>query len=186
MEVYKRFSYTDPYDEEFVKKYIGISTIEQYKNTEFYISTYKMISKNEKRNDATFNVMKYQYIDTSKLDDIFSQLRLLSKNDIISVLIVAFCIKIVKVYCNCGLTMYFTDRKTNRRALSWSDIDFKNFSKSQNLINQPYDEVYISVFYFEDMPYFLEHNELLDADDIGKIIGTIAGALAKMSVTSEA
>lgn len=37
--------------------------------------------------------------------------------------------------------MYFTDRKINRRALSWSDIDFKNFSESQNLINQPYDEV---------------------------------------------
>jgi hypothetical protein len=78
-------SITDPYSEEFVKKYIGVSTIEQYKRTEMYMGTYDSFSSEEKKNEATFNVMKHQYIDSSRLEEIFAQLHLLPKDDIISV-----------------------------------------------------------------------------------------------------
>ena len=176
-------SMTDPYSDEFVEKYIGVSTVEQYKQTELYVGTYKAISGMEKKNEATFNVMKHQYIDSNKMDEIFEQLHLLTKDDIISVLLVSSCSKAVKVYSTHGLSMYFTDRNTNRTAMSWSGMDFKNFVEAENLINQPYDEAYISVLFFEDTPYFVEHNDLLNTEDIGKMVGTVTGALFKMSST---
>ena len=175
-------SITDPYSEEFVKKYIGVSTIEQYKRTELYMGTYDSFSSEEKKNEATFNVMKHQYIDSSRLGEIFVQLHLLPKDDIISVLLISSCEKAVKIYSSHGLSMYFTDRNTNRKAMSWSGLDFKCFSEAENLVNQSYDEAYISVFRFDDTPYFVEHNDLLTGDEIGQMIGIVAGTLSKMKI----
>lgn len=179
-------SMTEPYSEYFVEKYIGISTMDQYKQTDIYTGMYDVFTADEKKNEATFNVMKHQYIDSNKLEDIFAQLHLLSKDDVICVLLVSSCEKITKVYCTQGLSMYFTDRNTNRSVMSWSSDDFKNFAESQNPINQDYDEAYISVLHFGDTPYFVEHNDPLEMEEIGQMVGTVAGALSKMTIdTSE-
>ena len=105
--------------------------------------------------------MKYQYIDSQRIEEIFEQLHLLPLDDIICVLLVASCEKTVKVYSYNGIMMYFTDRNTNRKAMSWSDFEFKQFSEAENPVNQPFDEVYISVFSFNDTLFFVEHNEVL-------------------------
>ena len=65
--------------------------------------------------------------------------------------------------------------------MSWSGLDFKIFSEMENAINLPYDEAFISVFRFDDTPYFVEHNEVLDTEEIGEIVGFVAGALSKMN-----
>lgn len=59
-------------------------------------------------------------------------------------------------------------------------MDFKKFCGSDSSMNQRYDEVYISVFRFDDEDFFVEHNELLNKDDIGKIVGFVAGALCRI------
>lgn len=174
-------SMTEPYSKEFVEKYIGDTIISQYKNTDIYTGTYYSFMHDEKKKESVFNVMKHQYIDSKKMDEIFSQLHLLSKADIICVLMVAASEKVVKVYCYNGLAMYFTDRNTNRTVMSWSGADFKAFAEAEERINQPYDEAYISTFTFDDDHFHIEHNEKLDADEVGTIIGLVAGALAKMS-----
>lgn len=173
-------SMTEPYSEEFVEKYIGETIISQYKDTDIYIGTYDSFMNDEKKKESVFNVMKHQYIDSKKMDDIFSQLHLLSKTDIICVLMVAASEKVVKVYCYNGLAMYFTDRNTNRTAMSWSGTDFKMFAEAEERINQPYDEAYISTFTFAGEHFHIEHNEILNSDEVGTIIGFVAGALAKM------
>lgn len=162
-------SMTDPYGEKFVEKYIGAFIIEQYKHTTLYLETYDYLSTMEEKNEATFDVMKHQYIDSRKLDDIFMQLHLLSKYDVICVLLVAASEKTVKVYWGSGLGVYFTDRNTNRKSMSSSGLDFKHFSEAENLANQPYDEAFITVFYFYDIPFFVEHNELLTDIEIPQI-----------------
>lgn len=174
-------SMTEPYSEEFVEKYIGETIISQYKDTDIYIGTYDSFMNDEKKKESVFNVMKHQYIDSKKMDEIFSQLHLLSKADIICVLIVAASEKVVKVYCYNGLAMYFTDRNTSRTAMSWSGADFKTFAEAEERINQPYDEVYISVFTFNDEQFYIEHNEKLGANEVDTIIGFVAEALVKMS-----
>lgn len=178
-------SMTDPYSKQFVEKYIGELTIEQYKSTDLFMTTYESFLNDEKKNEATFNVMKHQYIDSMRFDEIFKQLYLLSKDDIVCVLLVAASKKVVKVYCYNGLAMYFTDRKTNRLAMSWSGIEFKNFAESEILINQVYDEAFISVFHFDNSNYFVEHNELLSEEEIKQIVDSVESDLLKMGIVCE-
>ena len=92
----------------------------------------------------------------------------MSKDDIICVLLVQACNKVIKLYCLNGMLMY------------WAGNDFKRFADATDKINQPYDEAYISVLFFEDTPYFIEHNELLSSDEVGNMVGFVSGALSKI------
>lgn len=84
--------------------------------------------------------------------------------------------------CYRGASMYFTDKKSKREKMSWSGVDFLKFQESQNSINQPYDEAYISVFNFGNETYYIEHNETITCDEAGSILGFVAGGLAKMGI----
>ena len=170
-------SMTEPYSEDFVEKYIGQSTLSDYKNTDLYIGTYESFISEEKKNEAVFNVMKYQYIDTTRFDEIFSQLHLLSIYNIVAVLITFACNKIVKVYTLDGLMMYHTNKETNRKNHSWSTEDFNKFGKSDKLINQKYDEAYISVFTFKDELYYAEHNEPLQQKAVDTLVDYVSEQL---------
>lgn len=178
-------SMTEPYSEEFVEKYIGEATIEQYKQTELYIGMYSSFIAEEKKKESVFNVMKHQYIDSNKLEEIFEQLHLLSLTDIVCVLLTATSEKIVKVYCYNGILMYFTDRNTNRTTWSWSSEDFDRFIEATEQVNLSYDEAYISVFNFLGEKYFVEHNEMFDVSEVRKIIDFVNESLAKISKKTE-
>lgn len=180
--LYRYFdSMTEPYTQEFVNEYIGTKILEEYKRTDFYLSMRQLLESEEKKNGATFKVIKYQFIDTQNFDDIFKQFHLLHIfSDAISVLIVYICSKATKVYTLNGLLIYNTDRKSNRTKTSWDSSDFIRFRDAKNKINQQYDEVFISVFNFKDEYYYVEHNELLENDDIAKIFGVIVGVLSKV------
>ncbi|MEA4816438.1 MAG: teicoplanin resistance protein VanZ [Lachnospiraceae bacterium] len=178
-------SMTDPYSEDFVDEYIGQDTINAYKSTEIYQGTYESFITEERKTEAAFNVVKHQYIDTRKMDMLLQQLSLMSKDDVISVLMVHACNKVVKTYCAGVLQMYFTEKKTNRIAMSWSGLDFKNFEEAEDKLNQPYDEAYISAFTFGNESYFAEHNEKLNSDDAAQIFGLVFGALFKMNALQD-
>ena len=109
--------------------------------------SYNAFIGDEKKNEAVLNVFKHQYIDSQKMDDLLKQLHLMSKDDIICVLLVQACNKVIKLYCLNGMLMYFTEKETNRKAMSWSGNDFKRFANATDKINQPYDETYISVLF---------------------------------------
>lgn len=168
-------SMTEPYSEDFVKEYIDSKYIEGYKKTNFYISTRIVLENEEKKNKAVFNVVKYHHIDTTRYDDIASQFHLMSEESVIATIISCACEKIVKVYA-CGvLLMYFTNRNTNRKSLSWSSEQFDNFSKSKQKYNQKFDEAYISVFSKGENDYYAEHNEMLEDAEIAFIESKIKG-----------
>ena len=173
-------SMTEPYSEEFVEKYIGQPTLDDYKKTDLYIGNYDLFIADEKKNEAVFNVMKYQYIDTTRFDDLFSQLHLLSIYDIVAVIMTFACNKIVKVYAFDGVLMYHTNKATNRKKHSWSTDDFKLFGNSDTLINQKYDEAHISVFSFKGELFYAEHNELLQQNDVDSIIEHVSKELKKL------
>lgn len=162
-------SMTDPYSERFVKEYIGQTTIQEYKRTTLYISMHDYFMQNEKKNDAVFKVVKHQYIVTARYKDISSQFHLMTKDDIIATQIACKCNKIVKVYAMGGILTYFTDRNTNRKKMSWSSMQFEEFSQSNQKYNQQFDEAYISVFKVGEENYYAEHNELLENSEIAFI-----------------
>ena len=162
-------SITEPYTESFVEEYIGIDIIDCYKKTEIYTGLYDSFMQDEKKSESVFFVTNHEYIVSTKIKEILLQKHLLSKRDLISVLLVASNNKVVKVYCGNGLLQYYTDRNTKRVKLSWSSEDFKRFSNSKKLINQVYDEAYISVLKFDNELYFIEHNEKIEQTEIKAI-----------------
>lgn len=162
-------SMTASYTPEFVEEYIGERILNAYKETRLYQGTYDAFCDDEKKNYATFDVMKHQYIDRNKMSDILEQLHLLDKYDTICVLIVNACDKIAKIYTIGGMQMYFTEKDTARTVTSWRGTEFKRFSENENPYNQPYDEAFISVFHCLDEYYFAEHNEILTEEDVSAI-----------------
>lgn len=125
-------SMTEPYTEEFVEEYIGKSTIDAYTTTDIFQYAYDSFISDERKNEAVFNIVKHQYIDSRKMDQISPQLHLLDRCDFICTLIVYACSKVVKVYGIGGLNMYFTDKDTNRKAHCWSGKDFARFTNATN------------------------------------------------------
>lgn len=167
-------SMTEAYKNEFVEKYITNETLKDYKKTEMYINHYNGHITEEKKDYAVFDIMKHQVIDTTKRKEILSQIHLLDNTDKIATYIALISKKVVKIYTYGGLQMYFTDRKTNRKALSWDGMEFKQFEESNEKFNQNYDEVFISVFTYnigdnKQESFFVEHNECLNDYDINLI-----------------
>lgn len=162
-------SMTDPYSEDFVKEYIGEKTVQEYKKTALFSGTYDYFIQNEKKTESVFDIIKHQYINTTKYEEISKQFHLMTNYDVIATKIACACVKIVKVYAMNGFLMYFTDRKTNRKKLEWSGKRFNEFSMSNQKHNQQFDEAYISVFNVGEDVFYAEHNELLDNDEIAII-----------------
>ena len=163
-------SMTEAYKNEFVEKYIMKETLEDYKKTEMYLNHYNGHIIEEKKNYAVFDIMKHQVIDTTKRKEILSQIHLLDEADKIATYIALISKKVVKVYTYGGFQMYFTDRKTNRKSLSWNGTEFKQFEESNQKFNQKYDEALISVFKYnigdnKNETFFVEHNEYLNDYD---------------------
>jgi len=168
--IYRCFdSITDPYSEKFVDTYIGETIIDEYKKTKFYYETKDSIAIEEKKSQAVFDIVKHQYIDTQKFEEIVKQFHLMAIEDVVATIIACSCEKITKVYSAGGLLMFFTNRKTNRTKHSWSGFDFQQFQNSTHPHNQQYDEAYISVFKHNNEFYFAEHNDVLLKNDIDTI-----------------
>lgn len=178
-------SLTEPYTEDFVEEYIGLDTIDSYKQTEFYLTMYEYFLQNEKKSQSAFDVMKYLYIDSNKLDEIINQLHLLTKDDAICVLLTSSNRKIVKIYTQYGLSMYSTDRKTNRIAQSWKWEDFCKFTENKQKINQAYDEAYITPLEFDYDIFFIEHNEIFTNTEVENIKNIVTQYLMKLKEDKE-
>nr|WP_307992101.1 teicoplanin resistance protein VanZ [uncultured Niameybacter sp.] len=160
---------TLPYSEEFVDKYIGEQTIQEYKTTELYKSHYSCIIKEERKNLATIDVVKNQYINEEKIDHILEQVHLLSEIDFVAVMIVKILPHISKVYVNGNIWWYFTNNKTNKKHYDWSGENFRVLEEEKKGYNHPYEEVYISCMTIAENTYFIEHNNPLMEYDINLI-----------------
>ena len=160
---------TVPYSTEFVNKYIGSDTIEKYKETEVYKGYYQSIIGDEKKQDCVTHLVKHQFIDIDRIEDILKQKHLISEMDLYSILICKSSDKVAKVYAMDGLLQYFTSRETVRTKMSWSSREFKEFNKLQKKENIPYDEAFISIIKIKAETYFIEHNEEFSNDELANI-----------------
>lgn len=171
---------TEPYHNDFISEYIGEKTLFDYQKTIVYQDYYNHFIQEERKSQSVFNVVKYKFIDYQTMDELMKQLHLMSMHDIIAVLIAYSCNKTVNIYAIGGLLMYFTEKETNRKTMSWSTADFDRFEKTENKLNQPYYEAYISVFTFNEESYFIEHNETISSEDYMKITVLVSMALKRM------
>ncbi|MDR4508515.1 MAG: hypothetical protein MRJ65_09830 [Candidatus Brocadiaceae bacterium] len=170
-EIYHRTGglMTRAYSEEFIQIYIGNEVVENYKNTEIYQGHYDYFFSQEKQHVCVTNIMKNQYIDTDKIDEILSQRHLMSDSNILAVLLCKISDKVVKVYTSDGFIQYFTNRNTVRKNMSWDSRDFNKFKECKPPSNIPYDEAFITHVLLNKESFFIEHNEPFGNDEIEMI-----------------
>lgn len=170
-EIYNRTGdfLTEPYSCDFIEKYIGSRHVEAYRNTEMYKGFYEHFIKQEPMKPPVVAVVKNQYIDKEKKQEILNQRHLLSPKDLVAVTLSCFSDKIACIYCMGGLSQYFTNVKTVRKAMVWSSQDLVNMKNSGEKYNIRYGEAYISWLDFQGECYFIEHNEVFSESEITEL-----------------
>lgn len=160
---------TEPYSQEFVNKYIDKKYIESYKETELYKGYENYFEGMEEQSIEISNIIKEFYVDISKYDEILKQFHLLRDYEQIIVQIFKISNKITNIYFNACPVSYFSNISSKRRKFEYNSEEFNKLSKSKSKINVNYQGVYMSLFNILDNNYFIEHNELLDDNEIKKL-----------------
>lgn len=169
-EIYKRTGQlmTEGYSDAFIDKYIGQDNINAYQQTELYKEYYADIIKEEEMLPSVLDVVKDDYIDRNKIQEIYTQIHLLGIIDMIAVAIVEISEKTSKVYCYGGWNWYFTNTKSKRISSNVNSEDFEVF-KDNEKYNVTYEEVFLSGFEVSKENFYIEHNEEFDLMEIEKI-----------------
>lgn len=158
---------TEAYGDSFVEKYIGEDNIAAYKKTDLYQQYFNAIIKGEEMCPSVLNVVKDDYIDRSKIEEIYSQIHLLGIYEKIAVAFVELTEKISNIYIYGGLTWYFTDIESKRRSTGHNSNDFKNIKDKK--YNISFQEVFLSGLEVCGELFYLEHNEKFNSSEINQL-----------------
>lgn len=169
---------TEAFSEEFVNEYIGEAEINAYKQTEVYIQYYEFIMNEEAKLPCVTDVVKHQYIDKEKYDDILRQAHLLSRTDLLAVRICVSSDKIAKVYFHDGWLWYFTNTRSVRVQLGFDSRALKEIRDSNRHINVPYDRAFLT-YIGSDENIYIEHNEPFTESELSSILADIIADLHK-------
>ena len=159
---------TEPYSQEFVDTYIGSENIEAFKTTEIYKDVYESLHRNEKQNDAVYDLIHFQYYNREKMDDYMAQLHLCSFTDRIAMCLYTISVKISHVFVD-GIHWYHSDVKSsnNDKSITVGLSYFEDFfSDTENDFNKCYYNVFLSRCQINGNYTYFEHNEMLSANEI--------------------
>jgi len=162
---------TEGYNDAFIEKYIGQDNILAYKKTELYQEYYANIINNEEMLPAVIDVVKNDFIDRDKIDEIYSQIHLLGIYERFAVLIIGVSAKITKIYYYGGWSWYFTNIKSKRKSYNFNSESLSNIKDKD--YNIPYEEVFLSGFKAFEELFYVEHNEVFNSIELNQIETTI-------------
>ncbi|MFW5517395.1 MAG: hypothetical protein ACOCPA_00895 [Segatella copri] len=159
---------TEHYSQEFVDTYIGSENIEAFKTTEIYKDFYESLHRNEKQNDAVYDLIHFRYYNREKVDDYVTQLHLCSFTDRIAMCLYTISIKISHVFVD-GIHWYYSDVKSsnNDKSITMGFGYFEDiFSNTENDFNKCYYNVFLSRCQINGNYTYFEHNEMLSENEI--------------------
>lgn len=167
------FSFSDM----MLNEIIGIETINNFKKTNSYKMFEKFTLTQEKRNEATNDVVLYKHINLNNLKDIYSQKHLLSETDLKFVNLSSCSDKIITLITDNGLTRYGTSSLKNETCI-YNPLDYKELLNLSEQFNINYHNIYLSILTNEEtdikMKKFHEliyifHNIKLNKKEIKKL-----------------
>lgn len=159
---------TEPYCQTLINKYINEKVIEAYKQTDIYREYYEELSALERQNEAVYNLIHYQFIDTNCADDYEKQAHLLSIHDKLALVIAFASQKVSNCFLMDGMLWYHTNNKSLRRSTSttFGNCYFKKFFSDNRNFNLPYENIFISRCIAFGETHYIEHNEPLAEQEI--------------------
>lgn len=159
------FSFSDM----MLNEIIGIKTINNFKKTNLYKMFEKEILTQEKRNEATNDVVLYEYINLNKLNDIYSQKHLLSETNLKFVNLSSCSDKIIKLITDNGFTRYSTSSLKSETNIC-NPLDYEELINLTEQFNIKYHNIYLSILTkeetdikmkkFHDLIYIFHHTPL--------------------------
>lgn len=163
---------TEPIDTTFFENILGLSDIvSKIKNSNYYKDFVSYFEEKEEMSPATYSVIREQFWNIEKLNEIESQFHMLSTDEKFMFNILKRGIKASLFYYAGGLGWYYTSNMSNLKEFSVNTIDFQNYTKSREAFNQKRKNVYISVIkQSKDDFLFIEHNMPFNKDEINKLL----------------
>lgn len=163
---------TEPIDTTFFENILGLSDIvSKIKSSNYYKDFVSYFEGKEEMLPATYSVIREQFWNIEKLNEIESQFHMLSTDEKFMFNILKRGIKASLFYYAGGLGWYYTSNMSNLKEFSVNTIDFQNYTKSREAFNQKRKNVYISVIkQSKDDFLFIEHNMPFNKDEINKLL----------------
>lgn len=163
---------TEPIDTTFFENILGLSDIvSKIKSSNYYKDFVSYFEEKEEMLPATYSVIREQFWNIEKLNEIESQFHMLSTDEKFMFNILKRGIKASLFYYAGGLGWYYTSNMSNLKEFSVNTIDFQNYTKSRKAFNQKRKNVYISVIkQSKDDFLFIEHNMPFNKDEINKLL----------------
>lgn len=157
---------TEAFSEVFLNKYLS-NYIGQFKETQMYINYYNYFDSKETMSPSVLDIVKNQFVNREKFEEINSQIHLLTIFDRLAVAHFVLSNKISQIHIGpIGLIWYFSDVKSNHISSGFDSNNLNTVKASNQRINYPFDNVFQSYFRVIDEDIFLEHNVPLDDDEI--------------------
>ena len=173
-------SVTFPFTENTIK-FIGEDKVEKYRNTIFYQSHVDSFASNEELCAEVYNIMNNEYYDRCSWEKVKPQLKLLSLNDQIAVLIFNSSEYISDIYFYGGFAHYFSNVHSNNGIMRGFDSrDLDKVKKSKDKSNTQYHKAFMSYLSYGDIECWIEHNIRLTEKQIKQIHKIIKDAVMEI------
>ena len=150
------------------EEYLSIDIIERIKDTDYYSSLREHFLSLEELNHATYAVLRYDYFDVNRLDEIESQIKQLNLSQALMFCILKSGIQATHFYWDNSIFGYSTSIKPAVRLREYHSNQFDDYLKVL-APNYQWQGMYISGFKALDSYLIVQHNDLLTEDEIATI-----------------
>lgn len=154
----------------FVEKYIGVEHIESYKKTEIYQLHYEQMMEDPKFFPSVAHLMKHKHIDLNKKDEILEQMHHLYDNDAMSFRIACESKHVYAIDVYNGMIKYSTSNVPAEKEPYYRNMDHIKYLKlKEDILNEEFEDIIISIFALEKQRIFIEQGEKLDLETLKRI-----------------
>ena len=160
---------TEPIPIKVFEKYLSLEIIEKIKTTAHYSSLKEYFLNLEELNDATYAVIRYDYFDVNKLDDIEKQVHLLNLSQAIMFCILKSGIQATHFYWDNSILGYSTSYLPKVELREFRSNQFDEYLQNNKNPNYSWHGMYISGFDALDTYLIVQHNDPLSDDEIRTI-----------------
>ena len=157
-----------------LKDLMGESVVDRIKTANFYKDFSSYFLSQDKMNDATYNVVRYQYFDVDKLDEIENQKHLLNVYQQLCLCILENQLKISHFYFKDDFRGYSTSILPSHELREYRSDQFDPYTVGEGAENILWKGMYLSVYKVFDTYIILQHNEKLSRSALSivrKIVG---------------
>ena len=160
---------TEPIPLYVFEEYLSMDIIEKIKTTQHYTSLKEYFLGLEKLNEATYGVIRYDYFDVEKLDEIEQQIKQLDLSQALMFCILKSGIKATHFYWDNSILGYSTSYQPKVHLRGYSSNQFDDYLHNSGEPNYSWQGMYISGFNALDSHLIVQHDDPLSDDEIEAI-----------------